>query len=57
MLFALFVVPVIADLVPLAETPTPTAQVPTESTEISPKIITKIGNLFLTILISISMHH
>ena len=49
MLFALFVVPVIADLVPLAETPTPTAQVPTESTEISPKIIKKIGNLFLTI--------
>ena len=49
MLFALFVVPVIADLVPMAETPSPTAQVPTETPEISPKIIKKIGNLFLTI--------
>ena len=42
--FALLVVPVLADLVPLAETPTPTAQVITEAIEISPKIIKRKGN-------------
>ena len=57
MFFALLVVPVLADLVPMAETPAPTVQVETEAPDISPKIIRKIGNLFCFILIFISMHH
>ena len=45
MRFVLLVVPIMADLVPMAETPAPTVQVPTEASEYSPKII-KIGNSF-----------
>ena len=57
MLFVLLVAPILADLVPLAETPAPTTIVPTETPEISPKIIRKIGNIFLTFAIPTSMHH
>ena len=45
MRFVLLIAPIIADLVPMAETPAPTVKVPTV-TEMSPKIIRKIGNLF-----------